>query len=272
MTVIGFFTFSETFAPLLLARRAKKIRATSNRQVFAELEKSTLSYQRKLWINISRPIRLLATQPALQVMALFMAYNFGINYIMLSTFAQLWTDRYGQTVEQSGLNYIALAIGNSFAAQIGAKVMDILWAKLKARAGGVTAPEYRVPMMFPGALLVPVGLFWYGWAGEMRMHWLFTDVGVGVFTCGIILASQSMQVYVIDSFPRYVASASAGSQLLRFIAAFAFPTFAPAMYDALGYGWGNSVLGFCSLIIGVPAPLLIWRYGAKLRALGKPQW
>ncbi|MCJ1251792.1 hypothetical protein MMC30_009030 [Trapelia coarctata] len=272
LILTGFITFKETFAPILLARRAKMIRATTGRQVFAASENFTIPLRKKLWINVTRPLRLLATQPALQVMAIFMAYNFGINYIMLSTFAQLWTDRYGQTVEQSGLNYIALAIGNSFAAQVGAKIMDRVWTKLKARAGGVTAPEYRVPMMVPGSLLVPIGLFWYGWAGEMRAHWLLTDVGVGLFTCGIILASQSMQVYVIDSFPRYVASASAGSQLLRFLAAFVFPIFAPAMYNALGYGWGNSVLGFCSLIIGVPAPLLIWKYGAKLRAMGKPQW
>jgi len=42
--------------------------------------------------------------------------------------------------------------------------------------------------------------------------------------------------------------------------------FAPAMYGALGYGWGNSVLGFVAIVVGLPAPALFWFYGERLRA------
>ena len=52
----------------------------------------------------------------------------------------------------------------------------------------------------------------------------------------------------------------------RSIAGFAFPLFAPQLYDTLGYGWGNSLLGFIGIAIGVPAPWIFWRYGAKMRA------
>ena len=31
------------------------------------------------------------------------------------------------------------------------------------------------------------------------------------------------------------------------------------MYTKLGYGWGNSLLGFLALGIGVPFPILIYR-------------
>jgi hypothetical protein len=80
-----------------------------------------------------------------------------------------------------------------------------------------------------------------------------------------------MQAYVMDSYRKYIASASAASEFLS-LTGFAFPLFAPKMYGGLGYGWGNSLLAFLFLAIGVPAPLLLWRYGAKLRAMGKPQW
>lgn len=80
-----------------------------------------------------------------------------------------------------------------------------------------------------------------------------------------------MQAYVMDAYRQYVASASAASQFLRSIAGFAFPIFAPAMYQNLGYGWGNSVLALTFVVIGWPAPFLLWTYGAKLRAMGKPQ-
>jgi hypothetical protein len=36
------------------------------------------------------------------------------------------------------------------------------------------------------------------------------------------------------------------------------------MYDKLGMGWGNSLLGFLALAL-VPIPFFIKRYGEKLR-------
>lgn len=150
--------------------------------------------------------------------------------------------------------------------------MDHVWQHLKVRAKGVTQPEYRVPLIFPGAIIIPVGSFWYGWSAEARVFWLLPDIGIAIFSCGIIVGTQAMQAYVMDSFLEYVASASAASQLLRSIAAFAFPLFAPKMYQSLGYGWGNSLLAFIFTAIGMSAPIFLWKYGAVLRAKGKPQW
>jgi hypothetical protein len=36
-------------------------------------------------------------------------------------------------------------------------------------------------------------------------------------------------------------------------------------YDALGYGWGNTVLAFAGIAIGFPAPCILWWYGQRLR-------
>jgi hypothetical protein len=36
------------------------------------------------------------------------------------------------------------------------------------------------------------------------------------------------------------------------------------MYQALGLGWGNSVLGFIAIAL-IPAPLMIYKFGGRIR-------
>jgi ABC-type spermidine/putrescine transport system permease subunit II len=56
--------------------------------------------------------------------------------------------------------------------------------------------------------------------------------------------------------------------LPRNIFAFAFPIFAPGLYNSLGYGIGNTVLAAIAVVLGVPAPFILWRYGERLRRKG----
>lgn len=82
-----------------------------------------------------------------------------------------------------------------------------------------------------------------------------------------------MQTYIIDAFTQYAASgqstspkifpsfladsffhiALAAVSCFRSLAGFGFPLFAPAMYKALGYGKGDTILGVAAIVIGIPA-------------------
>lgn len=150
----------------------------------------------------------------------------------------------------------------------GARITDRIWKHLKAKAGGKTAPEYRVPLMIPGIILIPAGLLWYGWAAQAQAPWAVVDVGVGVFGCGVILSTQAMQQYVMESFREHVASAVAASLFLRSIFGFCFPLFAPALYHRLSWGWGNTTIALVFLALGGTGPFILWIWGAKLRAKG----
>lgn len=89
---------------------------------------------------------------------------------------------------------------------------------------------------------------------------------------GLQVAGQVLQGYVIDAYQDHVSSAMAATQFLKSLTAFAFPLFAPRLYQTLGYNWGNSMLAFTALAIGVPAPLIIWVWGAKLRAKARSSY
>jgi hypothetical protein len=137
------FFFRETYAPVILSRKAKRPRKLSNQRYHTEFELSNLRLSTTLRVSLTRPYWLLATQPITQLMSLYLDYNFGILYIILSTFANLWVDRYGQSVSTSGLHYLVLAIGYAIAAQVGGPVTDRIWRHLQNKAGGVTNP--RIP-------------------------------------------------------------------------------------------------------------------------------
>jgi hypothetical protein len=56
----------------------------------------------------------------------------------------------------------------------------------------------------------------------------------------------------------------AANTVLRSALAAILPLAGPPLYRKLGYGWGNSLLGFISMLM-IPIPFLFLRYGDWLR-------
>lgn len=72
------------------------------------------------------------------------------------------------------------------------------------------------------------------------------------------------QTYLVDAFTVYAASVSAASTVFRSLVGALLPLAGNGMYDALGLGWGTSVLGFIAVAF-IPMPLFFWRYGERIR-------
>jgi MFS family permease len=275
MTVVSFFAFHETYPQLILRRRAEKKRSeTCDRRYVPATERLHVETSpiNAISRSLTRPLRLLVFHPIVQLISVISALNYGMLYIILATFSDLWVVAYGQPVDISGLNYIAVALGEIVGSQISGYVMDSIYRRLKTRAGDAGRPEYHIPMMLPGAILAPAGFLLYGWAAQSHKHWIVVDIGMFVTTFGLQIAGMPTQAYIIDSYPEHASSATAASQLLRSLMAFTFPLFAPTMYHALGYGWGNSLLALITLIFGVTAPLLLWWCGPRLRARARESY
>lgn len=262
----GLFLLQETYAPKLLQWKRDKLRKeTGNMELHTEFDSPDRTLATTLKVALKRPFKLLGTQPIVQVLACYMAYLYGLMYLMLSTFPMLWSERYGQSIGIGSLNFISMGLGFFLGTQITAPLNDALYRRLKRKNNGVGKPEFRVPLMIPASLLAPIGLFWYGWSAQARVHWILPNIGACLFCAGVIVGFQCIQTYLVDSYTRYAASAIAAATVLRSLAGFGFPLFAPAMYNALDFGWGNSLLGFVALALGVPAPFMLWKFGEKLR-------
>ncbi|MCJ1444953.1 MAG: hypothetical protein MMC23_005457 [Stictis urceolatum] len=258
------FFLWETYDPVLLERKARKLRKSTGNPHFRTIHDSiSVSPAQKLRTSLIRPLRILV-HPVCQLLTLYGAFGFGTLYILLSSFASLWSQHYHQSVSASGLHYLALVIGFTIGNQGCSFALDRIWAH--ASKHHTPTPELRVVLMIPGACCWVVGLLIYGWGAQYKVHWIVPDIGAAVFGMGSQLSGTSVSAYLTDTYGIFTASATAGVFGVRSLCAFSFPLFAPGLYSGLGYGWGSTLLAGVCTVLGASVPGLIWKFGAKWRA------
>lgn len=119
-------------------------------------------------------------------------------------------------------------------------------------------PANRLLAAIPGSVLLPVGLFIYGWTLEKRSPWIAPIIGTGITGFSLATATIPTMNFLVDVFAQRAASAIAAVLTLRYIIGTFLPVAGPYLYERLGYGWGNSVLAFIALICIPVLPLLTW--------------
>lgn len=264
----GFWKLRETYAPYILHKKAKLIRTRTGENRYRADGEGEVDQPiwKKIVKTMGRSFGMLFTQPIVQVLALYMAFSYGILYLALSTYFELFLTVYHESVGISGLNYLSLGLGFFIGAPVCGKSGDKIYQKLKAKdPRGKGKPEFRMPLVIPFSLFVPTGLLVYGWSAQNATHWIVPNIGSFLFGIGTIAAFQCVTTYLVDSYGPLAASAVAAVTILRSLAGFGFPLFAPAMYKALDYGWGNTVLALAAIGIGTPVPIMLWLFGEKLR-------
>jgi MFS family permease len=266
--VLVYFTLEETYAPVILKRKVKKLSALSgNNLLHTQYEVANRSFKDIIRHASTRVFVMLGTQPIVQYLALYMSITYGIIYLMLSTYPRVWATIYHESVGIGGLNYISLTIGMTLGAQTAGQLMNFLYQRLTRRSPDEKGrPEFRVPLLFISTFLMSGGLFMYGWSAAKHTHWIVPNIGAAIFGFGTSMTFTSLQTYTIDTYEIYAASAVGATAVARSITGFGFPLFANYMYDALGEGWGNSVLGFGVVGVGFTGSLVLWFYGKQLRA------
>lgn len=123
---------------------------------------------------------MLATQPTIQVLALYQAYNYGMLYLFIASFPALWEGRYGMSTSMGSLNYLSIALGSLIGAQMCGPLTDRIQQRLKVRyrcgADAKALPEFRIPLMIPASIVTPCGILLYGWAAQGKVHWVVPNV------------------------------------------------------------------------------------------------
>ncbi len=118
--------------------------------------------------------------------------------------------------------------------------------------------------MVYAAALIPAGLFIYGWTSYYKVHYVVPIFGTGLIGIGNLVVFMCVATYLIDAFTVYAASVLAANALIRSVMGAVLPLVGPRMYETLGLGWGNSLLGLIALAC-LPVPWVLERHGEAAR-------
>ncbi|KAE8352668.1 major facilitator superfamily domain-containing protein [Aspergillus coremiiformis] len=256
----------ETFQPVILARKADRLRrATGDWSLHAVHEEIHLDLRGLIRNNLSLPLKMLVQEPIVLCMCIFGAFVYGLLYLFLTAYPYIFQMTRGMSAGVGGLPYIGVIIGTLLGAVATAATQPWVLRKLNQN-NGVMMPEWRLPVAFPGAVLFTAGLFWLGWSGyKANVHWIVPTASGLLTGFGLLTMFLPSLAYLVESSGDRSASAIAAHTFLRSAAGGSFPLFATQMFNGLGVQWACTLLGCVSAIL-IPIPLLLYIFGARIRA------
>ncbi|ORY35073.1 putative membrane transport protein [Naematelia encephala] len=262
-------TIPETFAPILLKKRAQKLRAeTGDNSFVTQQEVMSNSLSEIIVETLVRPFQMLATEPILLLMSLYISLVYGLLYAFFFSFPVVFGRDYGWDDAKTGITFCSVLIGVALALFVTPQLEKLYIAK-----GDDVTPEDRLPGMLIGGPFVPISLFIFGWTSPPYVppgggSWVGpTSAGIP-FGFGMVLVYFSANAYLIEAFPEYVASALAAKTVVRSATGAAMPLFITQMFLGLGNGGAASLLAGVAIIMAM-IPFAFARWGRQIRARSK---
>ncbi|KAK8075614.1 hypothetical protein PG997_010277 [Apiospora hydei] len=268
-TAILMFTLPETFGPMILKSKARRIRAAKlpgYEDVKAPVEDTDRSLLRIYKVALTRPWIILFDTISL-LCAIYMSIVYTLLYMLFSIYPIVFQQRRGWNAGVGELPLIGTVVGSLLGA-----VVVVVDSKRKARRvarGGEARAGGSVAYCHDWGIGFAVTMFWFAWTAEFdSIHWIVPTIA------GVFLASSLMLIfvgylnYLVDTYLMYAASAIAANTVCRSACGAAAPLFTNQMFTALGIGGGGSLIGGVATILAV-IPFAFYKYGKQIRRRSK---
>ncbi|KAJ5083993.1 Major facilitator superfamily domain general substrate transporter [Penicillium alfredii] len=287
--IIIFLFFKETRGSVLLSRKARalnvyyeKLEAAGHCGVLMAGEEATeeKSVRRIRWkvksdeqraslikmiqISLYRPFHMLLTEPVVFFFSLWVSFSWAVLYLQFGSVPLVFRTHHGFTIEQSGAVFTAMCVG-----VILITLISIWQERIALRLGKLSSSaEARLYFVCVESVLLPVGLFWFGWTSYPSIHWIVPSMAVGCATMGIFSIYLATFNYLADTYHRYASSAIAAQSCCRNLLGGVFPLVTNAMFTNLTYPGASSLLGGIGALLTL-VPWVLAFYGPKIRAKSK---
>ncbi|KAH8081119.1 major facilitator superfamily domain-containing protein [Filobasidium floriforme] len=264
LTVVGFFITPETYAPLLLNRRAALLsKVTGNVYRYKGAPKKVEPKQ--LFKNaLSKPWVLLFREPIVFLLSLYLAIVYGTLYMLFGAFPIVFQQERGWSPGIGGLSFLGILVG-FFLALVWTIFIENPRYSRRNDAEGWLPPEQRLVPALIGGLLLPIGLFSFAWtASPKSIHWIAPIICSAPFGMGMVMVFLPILNYLVDSYLLYAASVLAANSIIRSLFGTVFPLFVTNMYANLGVNWAGTLVAFLALACA-PMPFIFFKFGRTIR-------
>ncbi|EXJ67002.1 uncharacterized protein A1O5_09648 [Cladophialophora psammophila CBS 110553] len=254
----------ETYAPVLLQRRAKNLRRVHDDERYWSRYDIRVGFVELMKINLSRPFIMAVQEKICIFWNLYISIVYGILYLCFVAYPIVFTELRGWSTGISGLSFLGIGIGTMAIICSASPIRKLINSHKRDQDGNVP-PEAMMSIVCIAAVLVPVGELWFAWTCyPTKIHWAIS-IAAGIpfgFGNGAVFIYAGN--YLAYSYGIYAASAMAGNAVMRSFLGGTLPLAGPAMYRALGPNWAGTLLGILEVII-IPIPFLFYRYGNRIR-------
>ncbi|KAJ2988147.1 hypothetical protein NUW58_g4129 [Xylaria curta] len=249
-SLVGALIGSESYHPVIQRRRMKQLGmkppdSPSLRDTLHEF----------LTAGILRPLHMMFTEPIVGCLCLYVAFIFGVLFNFFGAFFYIFQSVYNFTLVQSGLVFLAIALGCVIGA-INIEICGRLFYQPQVRRfpPHQVPPEYRLLPAMIGSVALPISIFVFAWTTRPSISPAVPILAIVIFGAGNINLFVSALQYTGDVYHRTnVASATSANSLARYGLAAVFPLF--SLQQSRG-GLGFQLAGFnfrCSSPIAVVA-------------------
>ncbi|KAF7618141.1 synaptic vesicle transporter [Aspergillus flavus] len=222
------------------------------------------SITKMITISCFRPFHLLLTEPVVFFFSLWVSFSWAVLYLQFIAIPIVFSTNYHFNVEQTGAVFAAVSIGALLATPL-----SIYQEKFAMRIGKMSStPEGRLYFTCAESILLPIGLFWFGWTSFSSVPWIVPTIAVGCSTIGIFSIYLAAFNYLADTYHRYASSAIAAQSFCRNVMGAVFPLVTNAMFNNLGYPAASSLLGGIGVLLTIVPWVLVF-YGPQIRARSK---
>ena len=265
---VGLIFLPETYPPVLLKRKAARLRSsTGNTAYYHPHESIKLSFRSIITKHLSRPLIMLLTEPTVTFLALYASFVYALLYTTLEVFPLVFQHHRHWPPLTASLSFLPLFIGVLAAVAINLGNQH-RYIRISRAHHGRPVPEARMPPVALGGLLFTTGLFWFGFTAEPspHHHWILPLLAASFIGAGFNTIFQQCVNFLIDTYTPsgYAASAVSANTLLRSVLAAGLPLASRPMFRNMGVPGAMSVLGGLAGA-AVPLPFVFMRYGERMR-------
>lgn len=252
----------ETYAPVILKRRAVKLRKeTGNPKIMTEQEAQGISFNEMMKSCVVRPLYFAATEVVLDLTCFYVCLIYSLLYAFFFAYPVIFNELYGYKDNLVGLMFIPILIGACMALGTTFWCESKYLQLIKTRK---PTPEDRLLGAMIGAPFAAIALWILGATSYKHIIWVGPASSGIAFGFGMVLIYYSLNNYIIDCYVQFASSALATKVFLRSAGGAAFPLFTTQMYHRLGLQWASWLLAFIATAM-IALPFAFHHWGKGLR-------